>query len=122
MGEKQASKGTVTAMSSLYPTEDAEKAAKRVQDTISQKQRELGHLQSFISDNTNLINLVQRLPDHLHHDIMVTPENENKKTKKTKNKNPSFLLNKKELNFVLLLFFWGVRRFRLGRRRFFLGV
>lgn len=58
-------------MSSLYPTEDAQKAAKRVQDTISQKRQELEHLQSFISDNTNLINLVQRLPDHLHHDIMV---------------------------------------------------
>ncbi|XP_024018205.1 RNA polymerase II subunit 5-mediating protein homolog [Morus notabilis] len=71
MEGKQGVKGTVTALSSLYPTEEAQKAAKRVQDTIAEKQQELERLHGFISDNTNLINLVQRLPDNLHHDIMV---------------------------------------------------
>ncbi|XP_015870765.4 uncharacterized protein LOC107407938 isoform X1 [Ziziphus jujuba] len=64
-------KGTVTSVSSMYPAEEAQKAAKRVQDAIAEKQEELERLRDFISDNTNLVTLVQRLPDQLQHDIMV---------------------------------------------------
>ncbi|XP_068335338.1 uncharacterized protein [Pyrus communis] len=64
-------KGTVTSLSSLFPVEDAQKAAKRVEDTIAEKQQQLDHLRGFTADNTSLVNLVMKLPDHLHHDIMV---------------------------------------------------
>ncbi|XP_022985987.1 RNA polymerase II subunit 5-mediating protein homolog [Cucurbita maxima] len=64
-------KGTVASLSSLFPAQDAHKAAMRVQDAISEKQRELEHLRGFISDNANLINLVQKLPEELHHEVMV---------------------------------------------------
>ncbi|GMG98577.1 hypothetical protein Nepgr_000417 [Nepenthes gracilis] len=64
-------KGTVTSLSSIFPAEEALKASKRVQDTIAEKQRELDSILHFVADNANLINLVQRLPDELHHDIMV---------------------------------------------------
>ncbi|XP_040367080.1 RNA polymerase II subunit 5-mediating protein homolog isoform X4 [Rosa chinensis] len=64
-------KGTVTPLSSVFSVEDTQKAAKRVQDTIAQKDLELDHLRGFAADNTDLINLVARLPEHLHHDIMV---------------------------------------------------
>ncbi|XP_022738363.1 RNA polymerase II subunit 5-mediating protein homolog isoform X2 [Durio zibethinus] len=64
-------KGTVTALSSMFPAEEAQKAAKRVVETISEKQNEMNQLSEFIADNTSLINLVQKLPDELHHDIMV---------------------------------------------------
>ncbi|KAK9285005.1 hypothetical protein L1049_024187 [Liquidambar formosana] len=63
-------KGTVTSLSSIFPPEEAQKAAKRVEDTIADHQSELDRLREFIADNTNLVNLVQRLPDELHHDIM----------------------------------------------------
>lgn len=63
-------KGTVTSLSSVFPAEETQKAAKRVQDAIAEKHQELERLGDFISDNTNLVSLVQRLPDHLHHDIM----------------------------------------------------
>lgn len=64
-------KGTVTSLSSLFPVEEAQKASKRVQDTIADRQKQLDLLRDFAADNNNLINLVQRLPDQLHHDIMV---------------------------------------------------
>ncbi|XP_058093004.1 uncharacterized protein LOC131239350 isoform X3 [Magnolia sinica] len=64
-------KGTVTALSSIFPVEESQKAAKRVEDAISERQKQVGHLQRFITDNTNLINLVQKLPDDLSHPIMV---------------------------------------------------
>uniref|UniRef100_A0A5B7CAU3 RNA polymerase II subunit 5-mediating protein n=1 Tax=Davidia involucrata TaxID=16924 RepID=A0A5B7CAU3_DAVIN len=64
-------KGAVTPLSSIFPAEEAQKASKRVQDTIAERQKELDQLGEFIADNTNLVNLVQRLPDELHHDIMV---------------------------------------------------
>ncbi|XP_021759345.1 RNA polymerase II subunit 5-mediating protein homolog isoform X2 [Chenopodium quinoa] len=64
-------KGTVTSLSSMFPAEEAQKAANLVNDTISEKLKELDNLTSFVADNTNLINLVQRLPDELHHDIQV---------------------------------------------------
>ncbi|KAL3332983.1 hypothetical protein AABB24_033175 [Solanum stoloniferum] len=64
-------KGTVTSLSSLFPVEEAQKAAKRVEETISERQKQLDQLRDFAADNNTLINLVQRLPDELHHDIMV---------------------------------------------------
>ncbi|KAL6284798.1 hypothetical protein ACE6H2_015727 [Prunus campanulata] len=64
-------KGTVTSLSSLFPVEDAQKAAKRLQDSIAERQQTLDQLGGFVADNASLINLVRRLPDHLHHDIMV---------------------------------------------------
>lgn len=64
-------KGTVTSLSSLFPVEEAQKAAKRVEETISERQKQLDQLRDFSADNNTLINLVQRLPDELHHDIMV---------------------------------------------------
>ncbi|XP_038682617.1 RNA polymerase II subunit 5-mediating protein homolog isoform X1 [Tripterygium wilfordii] len=64
-------KGTVTPLASLFPVDEAQKAVQRVQEAISEKEKELDRLKGFIADNTNLVNLVQRLPDELHHDIMV---------------------------------------------------
>ncbi|EOY25489.1 Prefoldin chaperone subunit family protein, putative isoform 1 [Theobroma cacao] len=64
-------KRTVTSLSSMFPTEEAQKAAKRVEETLLDKQNEMNQLRGFIADNTSLINLVQKLPDELHHDIMV---------------------------------------------------
>ncbi|KAL2935503.1 RNA polymerase II subunit 5-mediating protein-like protein [Bienertia sinuspersici] len=64
-------KGTVTPLSSIFPTEEARKASQRVNDTILEKNKELDTLNQFIDENTNLINLVHRLPDELHHNIMV---------------------------------------------------
>ncbi|XP_062152704.1 uncharacterized protein LOC133861023 [Alnus glutinosa] len=69
--EEAAKKGTVTPLASLFPPEDTEKAERRVQETLAEEQAELDRVRGFISDNTSLINLVQRLPDDLHHDIMV---------------------------------------------------
>ena len=62
-------KGTVTKLSSVFPVEEAQKAAKRVEDTIAERQKELDLVRDFIADNSGLINLVQKLPDELHHDI-----------------------------------------------------
>lgn len=64
-------KGTVRSISSIFPVEEAQKAVKHVEDTIAHQRKELDCLRGFITDNTNLVNLVQRLPDELHHDIMV---------------------------------------------------
>lgn len=70
--EEPTAKGTVTSISSMFPVDDVQKAAKRVQDALSEKQQELERVKEFISDNTNLINLVQKLPEELHHDIMAS--------------------------------------------------
>ncbi|KAH7860714.1 hypothetical protein Vadar_017126 [Vaccinium darrowii] len=64
-------KGTVTSLSSLFPVEEVQEASKRVQDTISEHQKELDQVQNFVADNASLISLVQKLPEELHHDIMV---------------------------------------------------
>ncbi|CAH1416547.1 unnamed protein product [Lactuca virosa] len=64
-------KGTVTSLSSIYSPEDAQKASVRVQEQISEHQKQVQQLQGFLNDNTNLVNLVKKLPDQLHHDIMV---------------------------------------------------
>ncbi|KAK2651153.1 hypothetical protein Ddye_018642 [Dipteronia dyeriana] len=69
--EEPTVKGTVTPLSSMFPAEDAQRAAKRVEDALSEKQQELNQVKEFIADNSNLINLVQKLPEELHHDIMV---------------------------------------------------
>ncbi|KAI4377158.1 hypothetical protein MLD38_014836 [Melastoma candidum] len=63
--------GSVTSLSSLFQPEEARKAARRVEDTISERQEEVERLKGFVADNTALIGLVQKLPDELHHDIMV---------------------------------------------------
>ncbi|KAJ8568047.1 hypothetical protein K7X08_020769 [Anisodus acutangulus] len=68
---EQPIKGTVTSLSSLFPVEEAQKASKRVEETLSERHKQLNQLQDFTADNNYLINLVQRLPDQLHHDIMV---------------------------------------------------
>ncbi|KAK7257423.1 hypothetical protein RIF29_31398 [Crotalaria pallida] len=64
-------KGTVTSLASVFPIEEAQKAVKRVQHTIADKQSQLDKLRGFVSDNNNLINLVLKLPEQLSHDIMV---------------------------------------------------
>ncbi|CAK9145854.1 unnamed protein product [Ilex paraguariensis] len=64
-------KGTVTSLSSLVPAEEAQKASRRVLDAIYERREQLDQLKSFVADNTNLVNLVQKLPEELHHDIMV---------------------------------------------------
>ncbi|KAK4368951.1 hypothetical protein RND71_012743 [Anisodus tanguticus] len=68
---EQPIKGTVTSLSSLFPVEEAQKASKRVEETLSERHKQLNQLQDFTADNNYLINLVQQLPDQLHHDIMV---------------------------------------------------
>ncbi|XP_026421546.1 RNA polymerase II subunit 5-mediating protein homolog isoform X2 [Papaver somniferum] len=68
---EQREKGTVTSLASLVSVEEAQKAAKRVEGSIAEHQKELDNIRHFISDNNNLINLVHKLPDELHHDIMV---------------------------------------------------
>ncbi|KAF5481308.1 hypothetical protein F2P56_001972 [Juglans regia] len=69
--EEAAKKGRVTPLASLFPVEEAQKAVRRVHETLSEKEAELDQFRGFISDNTNLINLVQKLPEGLHHNIMV---------------------------------------------------
>ncbi|XP_012451923.1 uncharacterized protein LOC105774112 isoform X2 [Gossypium raimondii] len=70
MGKSEV-KGMVTSLSSMFPAEEVQKAAKMVEEKLSEKQNEMNQLKEFIADNTSLINLVQKLPDELHHDIMV---------------------------------------------------
>ncbi|TYI95747.1 hypothetical protein E1A91_D01G020100v1 [Gossypium mustelinum] len=70
MGKSEV-KGTVTSLSSMFPAEEVQKAAKMVEEKLSEKQNEMNQLKEFIANNTSLINLVQKLPDELHHDIMV---------------------------------------------------
>ena len=68
---KAEKKGTVTSLASLFPPDEARKASQRVLDTLVEHERELHQLNQFVSDNNNVIDLVQRLPEQLHHDIMV---------------------------------------------------
>ncbi|MED6216076.1 hypothetical protein PIB30_004102 [Stylosanthes scabra] len=64
-------RGTVTSLASLFPVEEAQKAANRVQGAMAEKRAELDHLLGFVADNNNLINLVHKLPEELSHEIMV---------------------------------------------------
>lgn len=68
--EEAAKKGRVTPLSSLFPVEEAQKAVRRVHETLTEKEAELDQVRGFVSDNNNLINLVQKLPESLHHNIM----------------------------------------------------
>jgi unconventional prefoldin RPB5 interactor 1 len=65
-------KGTVTPLNSQFPPEEVHKATKHVQDAIAEKNNDLHRLQAFLNDNNNLINLVQKLPDQLSHDVMAS--------------------------------------------------
>ncbi|KAL8136626.1 hypothetical protein V2J09_002627 [Rumex salicifolius] len=71
MDERGKWKGTVTPLSAVMPAEEARKAAKKVEEAIADKEGHLNLLHRFVTDNNNTINLVKRLPDELHHDIMV---------------------------------------------------
>lgn len=51
-------KGTLTSLASLFPSDEAKKAVKHVQDAIAEKQTELDKLHLFTSDNNNLLKLV----------------------------------------------------------------
>ncbi|XP_058730402.1 uncharacterized protein LOC131602334 [Vicia villosa] len=64
-------KGTVTPLESQFPVEEVNKATKQFQDAIAEKNKELHVLQRFVADNNNLVNLVQKLPEQLSHDVMV---------------------------------------------------
>ncbi|XP_039138974.1 RNA polymerase II subunit 5-mediating protein homolog isoform X2 [Dioscorea cayenensis subsp. rotundata] len=64
-------KGTVTPFDSVFSPAAVREAAAKVHDSIADHQKDLARVQGFISDNTNLINLVRHLPDELSHDIMV---------------------------------------------------
>ncbi|KAJ6683387.1 hypothetical protein OIU85_007107 [Salix viminalis] len=64
-------RGTVTPFASMFPASEAQKAAKRVEEKIGEKQKELDSIKEFVTENTSLITLVSRLPDELNHDIMV---------------------------------------------------
>ncbi|MBA0675742.1 hypothetical protein Goari_017267, partial [Gossypium aridum] len=57
MGKSEV-KGTVTSLSSMFPAEEVQKAAKMVDEKLSEKQNEMNQLKEFIADNTSLINLV----------------------------------------------------------------
>lgn len=70
-GGKDSKKGTATPLATMFPVEEARKAKSRVEDAISEKQKEMDQIKDFIADNKALINLVSMLPDELHHDIMV---------------------------------------------------
>lgn len=97
-------KGTVTSLSSLFPADEAQKALQRVHDTIGERQKELDKLNGFVADNKNLINLVQRLPDKLHHDVMVSYCAYS-----------LYTMNVLDVYKIVVIF-----RFRLERRHFFL--
>ncbi|KAL2328193.1 hypothetical protein Fmac_021620 [Flemingia macrophylla] len=64
-------KGSVTSLASVFPVEEAQKAAKRVEDAIADAQNELHRARTFVADNTTLLNLVHKLPEQLSHQIMV---------------------------------------------------
>ncbi|XP_010475002.1 PREDICTED: unconventional prefoldin RPB5 interactor-like protein [Camelina sativa] len=64
-------KGTVTPLASLFSEEEARKAASYVEEKIGEKRVEMNRLQQFVDENDNLINLVKKLPDQLHHNVMV---------------------------------------------------
>lgn len=70
MGERGV-KGTVTPLSSVFPVAETQKAAKRVEEALEEKQKEMNRLKEFIDENSSLVNLVVNLPNELHHDIIV---------------------------------------------------
>ncbi|XP_009395179.1 uncharacterized protein LOC103980466 isoform X2 [Musa acuminata AAA Group] len=66
-----AARGTITSLETLFPPDEAQKAARRVEEAIADRRNELLRVQGFVSDNSSLINLVRTLPEELSHDIMV---------------------------------------------------
>ncbi|CAH8313450.1 unnamed protein product [Eruca vesicaria subsp. sativa] len=64
-------KGTVTPLGSLFSEEEARKAASYVEERIREKREEMNRLQQFVDENDNLISLVKKLPEKLHHNVMV---------------------------------------------------
>lgn len=75
MAESGRKKGTVTAVGSLFPAEEAHMAAERVHAAIADRRGELDRLKSFVADNSALTKLVRQLPDEISHDIMVSAQN-----------------------------------------------
>ncbi|CAH2039005.1 unnamed protein product [Thlaspi arvense] len=65
-------KGTVTPLASLFSEEEARKAAIYVEEKIGEKLGEMNRLQQFVDENANLIDLVRKLPDQLHHNVMAS--------------------------------------------------
>lgn len=70
-GGGRTAQGTVTSLSSLFSPDEVQSAARRVEEAIAERTGELDRVLSFVEDNSSLVKLVQRLPDQLHHDIMV---------------------------------------------------
>ncbi|KAI6697330.1 hypothetical protein NL676_017449 [Syzygium grande] len=68
---EEGANGTVTSLASMFPADEARKAAERVQGAIAEKRRELDRVRGFVADNAGLVGLVQKLPEELHHDVMV---------------------------------------------------
>ncbi|CAN7038810.1 unnamed protein product [Brassica oleracea var. botrytis] len=69
--EPPQTKGTVTPLASLFSEQEARKAASYVEERIREKREEMNRLQGFVDENDNLISLVKKLPEKLHHNIMV---------------------------------------------------
>ncbi|KAF2549110.1 hypothetical protein F2Q70_00019295 [Brassica cretica] len=67
--EPPQTKGTVTPLASLFSEEEARKAASYVEERIREKREEMNRLQRFVDENDNLISLVKKLPEKLHHNV-----------------------------------------------------
>lgn len=68
---EQWAKGTVTPLASAFPVAEANKAVKKIEETLDTSRKELQKLDGFLQDNRNLMKLVQKLPDEISHNIMV---------------------------------------------------
>ncbi|VAH68194.1 unnamed protein product [Triticum turgidum subsp. durum] len=66
-----AKKGTATPLASAFSPEETRRAVSRVAQAIADRRADLARVQGFFADNAALVNLVQRLPDELSHQIMV---------------------------------------------------
>ncbi|EMS59612.1 RNA polymerase II subunit 5-mediating protein-like protein [Triticum urartu] len=66
-----AKKGTATPLASAFSPEETRRAVSRVAQAIADRRADLARIQGFFADNAALVNLVQRLPDELSHQIMV---------------------------------------------------
>lgn len=67
-----ARKGTATPLASAFSPEETRRAVSRVAQAIADRRADLARVQGFFADNAALVNLVQRLPDELSHQIMVS--------------------------------------------------
>ncbi|KAF7032516.1 hypothetical protein CFC21_043677 [Triticum aestivum] len=66
-----ARKGTATPLASAFSPEETRRAVSHVAQAIADRRADLARVQGFFADNAALVNLVQRLPDELSHQIMV---------------------------------------------------